>query len=110
MYPLIALNQGIAGVHPLKPGCERIKMEPQLGDLEHIRFDVQTPKGAIQFSAQGIKGKRELRLQIPESLSIELRLDKREKVDLPLLRTEKDGINVYEITHPGSYVLKLKYT
>lgn len=110
MYPLIALNQGIAGVHPLKPGCERIKMEPQLGDLEHIRFDVQPPKGAIQFSAQGIKGKRELRLQIPESLSIELRLDKREKVDLPLLRTEKDGINVYEITHPGSYVLKLKYT
>lgn len=110
MYPLIALNQGIAGVHPLKPGCERIKMEPQLGDLEHIRFNVQTPKGAIQFSAQGIKGKRELRLQIPESLSIELRLDKREKVDLPLLRTEKDGINVYEITHPGSYVLKLKYT
>ena len=109
MYPLITLNQGIAGVHPLKPGCERIKMEPQLGDLEHIRFDVQTPKGAIQFSAQGIKGKRELRLQIPESLSIELRLDKREKVDLPLLRTEKDGINVYKITHPGSYVLKLKY-
>lgn len=108
MYPLITLNQGIAGVHPLKPGCERIKMEPQLGDLEHIRFDVQTPKGAIQFSAQGIKGKRELRLQIPESLSIELRLDKREKVDLPLLRTEKDGINVYKITHPGSYVLKLK--
>ena len=107
MYPLIALNQGIAGGNPLKPGCERIKMEPQLGDLEHIRFDVQNPKGAIQFSAQGIKGKRELRLQIPESLSIELRLDKREKVDLPLLRTEKDGINVYEITHPGSYVLKL---
>lgn len=110
MYPLIALNQGIAGVYPLKPGCERIKMEPQLGDLEHIRFDVQTLKGAIQFSAQGIKGKRELRLQVPDSLSIELRLDKREKVDLPLLRTEKDGINVYKITHPGSYVLKLKYT
>ena len=110
MYPLIALNQGIAGVYPLKPGCERIKMEPQLGDLEHIRFDVQTLKGAIQLSAQGIKGKRELRLQVPDSLSIELRLDKREKVDLPLLRTEKDGINVYEITHPGSYVLKLKYT
>ena len=108
MYPLIALNQGIAGVYPLKPGCERIKMEPQLGDLEHIRFDVQTLKGAIQFSAQGIKGKRELRLQVPDSLSIELRLDKREKVDLPLLRTEKDGINVYKITHPGSYVLKLK--
>jgi len=106
MYPLIALNQGIAGVYPLKPGCERIKMEPQLGDLEHIRFDVQTLKGAIQFSAQGIKGKRELRLQVPDSLSIELRLDKREKVDLPLLRTEKDGINVYKITHPGSYVLK----
>ena len=57
-----------------------------------------------------LKGKRELRLQVPDSLSIELRLDKREKVDLPLLRTEKDGINVYEITHPGSYVLKLKYT
>lgn len=110
MYTLIALNQGIAGVYPLKPGCERIKMEPQLGDLEHIRFDVQTLKGAIQFSAQGIKGKRELRLQVPDSLSIELRLDKREKVDLPLLRTEKDGINVYKITHPGSYVLKLKYT
>lgn len=109
MYPLIAINQGIAGIYPLTPGCEKIKMEPQLGNLEYINFDVQTIRGAILFSAQGTKGKRKLKIYIPESITVELKLDKREKIKLPFLRAEGSH-SIYELTRSGFYELELKYT
>lgn len=110
MYPLIALNQGIAGIHPLEPGCKKIKIEPQIGDLESVNFNVQTTKGPIEFSSKGKKGNRVIHLQIPKSMEVELWLDKREEVNLPLLRMEDSGICVYKIVNPGVYNLKLKHT
>lgn len=110
MYPLIAINQGIAGAYPLEPGCGKMKLEPQIGDLEYVDFSVQTIKGPIHFSSKGEKGQRMVQIQIPESMEVELWLDKREKVDLPLLRMEKSGICVYKMTKSGTYNIKLKYT
>lgn len=110
MYPLIALNQGIAGIHPLEPGCKKIKIEPQIGDLESVNFNVQTTKGPIEFSSKGKKGNRVIHLQIPKSMEVELWLDKREEVNLSLLRMEDSGICVYKIVNPGVYNLKLKHT
>ena len=110
MYPLIAINQGIAGAYPLEPGCGKMKLEPQIGDLEYVDFSVQTIKGTIHCSSKGEKGQRMVQIQIPESMEVELWLDKREKVDLPLLRMEKSGICVYKMTKSGTYNIKLKYT
>ena len=70
MYPLIALTQGIAGVYPLEPGGRKVRMEPQVGDLKEIEFDVQTSGGPIHF----LYRRGRLELTVPESVSVELHL------------------------------------
>lgn len=110
MYPLIALSQGVAGVYPLEAGSKIVKIEPQLGSLKSIEFDVQTIHGAIHFSAKGKFGKRKLLITLPQDVTAELRLDSREKVKLPLLRQDPDGFKVYKLDSLESYELVLKYT
>jgi hypothetical protein len=108
MYPLIALNQGIAGIYPLEPGGKRMKIEPQLGSLDLVDFDVQTLNGSIHFHAEGKLGNRTLKLDIPKGISAELWLDERENLDLPFLRRESNGVKVYELGE-GSKKIRLKY-
>ena len=110
MHPLIALSQGIAGIYPIEGGSDKIKIEPQPGSLEKVDFDVYTAKGAVHFYSQGKKGKRTLRLRIPDTVSVELWLDAREEIKLPFLRTEKNGIKVYKMEGQEKYELHLKYT
>ena len=110
MHPLIALSQGIAGIYPIEGGSGKIKIEPQPGSLEKVDFDVYTAKGAVHFYSQGKKGKRTLRLRIPDTVSVELWLDAREEIKLPFLRTEKNGIKVYKMEGLEKYELHLKYT
>ena len=110
MHPLIALSQGIAGIYPIEGGSGKIKIEPQPGSLEKVDFDVYTAKGAVHFYSQGKKGKRTLRLRIPDTVSVELWLDAREEIKLPFLRTEKNGIKVYKVEGLEKYELHLKYT
>lgn len=74
MYPLIALTQGIAGAYPMEPGGLKIRMEPQLGDLEELDFDIQTSGGPIKFHCGKKNNRRKLTLVIPESVSVELHL------------------------------------
>lgn len=74
MYPLIALTQGIAGAYPLEPGGRKLRMEPQLGDLRQLSFDILTPGGPVSFSCKEKSGHRHLYLVIPESVSVELHL------------------------------------
>ena len=72
MYPLIALTQGIAGVSPLEPGGRKVRMEPQLGDLEEVEFDIQTVRGPIHFLYNGKGRHKKLSLSVPPAVSVEL--------------------------------------
>lgn len=110
MYPLIALSQGIAGVYPLQAGADVVKIEPQLGSLEGVDFEVQTIKGTIHFMSKGKLGKRKLSITLPERVSAELRLDYREKIKLPVLRKDSEGFNVYKLESSKSYEFLLEYT
>lgn len=80
MFPLLALTQGIAGVYPLEPGGRRVRMEPQLGDLEHVSFDIHTSEGPVSFSCRKKGRHRRLTLTIPESVSVELHLDQGKQI------------------------------
>jgi len=107
--PLIALYQGIAGIAPLKPGSEEIKIFPQLANLSSADFDVQTLKGPVHFTAKQVRGKRHLELTIPENQTAELWLDSKETIHLPFIRTEKNGLKVYKLSGGQKYSLNLKY-
>mgnify|MGYP003363909324 FL=1 len=108
--PLIALHQGIAGVYPLKPGSDMVRIFPQLGDLSNAAFDVQTAKGAIRFQSTGKVGKRVLKITLPKGVDAELWLDGREKIHSIPVRVEDGGIKVYKISGGRGYEFRLRHS
>lgn len=108
--PLMALHQGVAGVYPLVPGGSRVKICPQPGDLAYAEFDIQTQKGPVHFCSKGKIGKRMLEITLPYGVSGELWLDGNEKVKLPFLRTETNGMKVYRMEADKTYKLSLVHT
>ena len=109
--PLVILYQGIAGIHPLKPGYEECMISPQLGDLTDVELEVQTPAGGIHFKTEGKYGKRTLLLDIPAGIKAVLNLDSRENVKLkPLISNDSvKGKKQYELIGGKTYKLNLKY-
>lgn len=108
--PLIALSQGIAGVYPLKSDGSLIKIEPQFCDLQFADFQIYTKKGYVYFHSEGNLGNRMLSIKLPKSVSAEIWLDESEKVDLPFLRREANGVKVYLLTDTSNVQFKLKYS
>lgn len=108
--PLIILYQGIAGIQPIDAGYKKVSIHPQLGDLEKVELEVQTPVGGIQFKAHGFQGNRELTLHIPVGITAILTLDSRENIDLkPCESSNLKGKRQYEIRGGETVHLKLKY-
>ena len=108
--PLVALSHGVAGIYPLKSDGSMIKIEPQLADLEQIAFDVYTQRGSVHFESKGKLGNRTVTIDIPENVSAELWLDEREKVNLPFIRKEANGVKVYLVEKTTKLKLKLKHS
>jgi len=107
--PIVLLYQGLAGAKPLTPGGKKYRIIPQPGNLKLIDIDIQTLSGAIKFKSEGLKGKRTLSLEVPEENEVELWLDSREKVELPVIGTSDKGITKYKLAGGSKVVLRLKY-
>ena len=45
--PTAWLSQNVLGVKPLAPGCQRVRIAPQLGNLQWAEGDYPTPRGVI---------------------------------------------------------------
>ena len=45
--PTAWLSQNVLGVKPLAPGCKRVRIKPQLGNLQWVEGDYPTPLGVI---------------------------------------------------------------
>lgn len=107
--PLIALYQGVAGVTPVEPGYDVVRIRPQLGDLKNVNLEIQTPKGAIKFKSYGVKGKRRLSVKLPSDMTGILVLDAREKVKLkPYADCPFEGFRQYELEGGKEVSLKLE--
>jgi len=46
--PTAWLSQHVLGIQPLEPGCKRVLVAPQLGQLQWVQGTYPTPRGAIQ--------------------------------------------------------------
>lgn len=108
--PLLALHQGVAGIYPLTPGSDMVRIFPQPGDLSSVAFDVQTSKGAIRFQSTGKVGKRVLKITLPKGVDAELWLDGREKIQSVPVRVEAGGIKVYKISGGRGYEFRLRHS
>jgi alpha-L-rhamnosidase len=108
--PIVLLYQGLAGAKPLTPGGKKYRINPQPGDLSLINIDIQTMGGAIKFKSEGLKGSRTILLEVPKENEVELWLDSRENVKLPVIEKTGQGITKYRLTGGSRLTLKLKFT
>ncbi|NJK46030.1 MAG: hypothetical protein HC933_18775 [Pleurocapsa sp. SU_196_0] len=81
--PLIAAYTGIAGLQPLEPGYRRARLRPQLGDLTRLQCTSRTPHGELRLEAQGEFGGREITVDVPPAVTLELEVSPRERLSLP---------------------------
>jgi hypothetical protein len=108
--PIVMLYQGLAGAKPLTPGGKKYRIWPHPEDLKLVDIDIQTLNGAIGFKSEGLKGNRLITLDVPQGTEVELWLDGREKIDLPVIEKLKNGITKYSLKGSSKIMLKLKYT
>ena len=83
VVPLYLTYHGLLGFKPLEPGFKRFELRPQLADLPDLDVTAFTVIGPIALHARGMKGQRDLVLQLPPSGQGELLLPQGEAVDLP---------------------------
>jgi len=57
-----------------------------------------------------LKGNRLISLDVPQGTEVELWLDGREKIDLPVVEKTGKGITKYKLTGGSKIQLKLKFT
>jgi hypothetical protein len=107
--PIVLLYQGLAGAKPLTPGGKKYRIWPHPEDLSLIDIDIQTLTGAIGFKSEGLKGNRTISLDVPNGTEVELWLDDREKIDLPLVEKTINGIAKYRLAGGSKIQLKLRY-
>ena len=67
--PAAWLARHVLGVTPATPGFGRVRVRPQLGDLEWVRGKVPTPHGPVIVEAERVSdGGIETRVQLPDGV------------------------------------------
>ena len=65
------LSRYVLGVEPLEPGCKKIRINPNLGDLEWVKGSFPTPKGVVKIEHRKDKNGRIIsRIDAPKGISI----------------------------------------
>jgi len=108
--PIVLLYQGLAGAKPLTPGGKKYRIWPHPEDLSLVDIDIQTLTGAIGFKSEGLKGNRIISIDVPNGTEVELWLDGREKIDLPVVEKTSNGIAKYRLAGGSKIQLKLRFT
>lgn len=78
VVPLYVTYQNIVGIQPLLPGCSKVEIRPQLGDIDILSATYHTTKGPILFKSRGKLGNRTINIKLPPNVSAELVLPAKE--------------------------------
>jgi hypothetical protein len=111
IVPLYVTFMSIAGIRPTAPGFSQCTIRPQPGDLRQLELTLRTVRGDIHFRCSGLRGDRELTLEVPSTVRATLLLDPREKVSLdsgPESPTKEH--KAYVLPAGRRVTLPLKYT
>ena len=68
--PTPFLSEQIAGIEILEPGCKKLKIQPNMGDLEWIKVSYPTPFGNVVVEAEKVEGKTNTKISAPEEIEI----------------------------------------
>ena len=69
--PAPFMSQHILGVRVLEPGCKRLSIKPNLGDLEWVKGTYPTPYGVVEIEHTLVDGKINTKINAPEEIIIE---------------------------------------
>lgn len=70
--PAAFMSEYVLGIRPLTPGCTKISLKPNLGNLKHVKGTYPTPQGII--SVEHIKrsdGTIETKISLPAGVTVE---------------------------------------
>ena len=65
--PAYTLKRALSGIEILEPACKKIRLCPQLFDLESAEFEITTPYGKIEFS---MKKGNNVSIKAPKEIEI----------------------------------------
>ena len=68
--PTAFLSEEIGGIEILEPGCKKVRISPNLADLEWVKISYPTPFGNIDISAKKNNGKTEFEVTAPDEIEI----------------------------------------
>ncbi|MGB2795752.1 MAG: alpha-L-rhamnosidase N-terminal domain-containing protein [Phycisphaerae bacterium] len=74
-YPEALVARWVLGVHPEEPGFEPARLAPMPGGLVRVSGSVWTPKGRVRVAIGASRGRRQVRVEVPEGMRY--RLDRR---------------------------------
>lgn len=69
--PTAWLSENVLGIKILAPGCKKIAIEPNLGDLEWVEGTYPTPNGLIKVRHEKMKnGEIKTDIQVPKGIDV----------------------------------------
>ena len=83
--PAALVAKWILGVRPGGPGFKPLHLAPMPGTLRHISGRVWTPKGPVEVAIEPARGRRTIRVRLPDGLPYRLdrrRLDSGDEVEV----------------------------
>jgi hypothetical protein len=109
--PLYLCYQALAGIEPLTPGFKQVRLRPRPADLERLELTAFTVQGPIRFRSSGLRGNRELQVEIPAACEGELVLPQGEEITLePLPGAVEPKGRRYRLPGGKAVNLRLKLT
>lgn len=69
--PTAFLSEKIGGIEILEPGCKKLKISPNLGELEWIEIEYPTPYGNVKIHSHNEDGETRTEIFAPDAIQIE---------------------------------------
>jgi len=108
--PANIIPRGLMGLQPLLPGCRKIRIRPQISDLDFAEIKFPTLYGAVRMRMEQAASGCSLRLTLPPGMTGELHVPAK---DLAAVREQGRPVAqnpsvVYERTEAGRLVFNLQ--
>jgi alpha-L-rhamnosidase len=71
---VVFLTQHVLGIQPAEPGYARVRIAPQLGNLEWAQGRVPTPLGIVSCSWKRSGDQLEIDVETPQGIAAEIHL------------------------------------
>ena len=68
--PTPFISRYVLGVEVLEPGCRKLRIKPELGNLKWIRGTYPTPYGIVKIYAETIDGGVKVDIEYPDEITI----------------------------------------